>query len=224
MNRDKIKSILIFSVILLFISTASHTACGETADYLELNMPLPKDYSQTDFNSDYSVKVNGKDYVIKGSPFLYSDYTFVPVRDVSEIFNINVTFNEKDRTVSLTSKEKEIIISPRMSLYAHYHGAVIKTGSQAVVETDVAYILVNNRSYVPIRFITESFGFDVDYDDTNKQIAIKGTPQSPGTAGSSYTEQQRTVIDAVSAYESKPSMQLKGITDFLDLWGSLRGL
>lgn len=77
------------------------------------------------------------------------------------------------------------------------------------------YILVNDRSYVPIRFITETFGFSVDYDDVNKQIDIKGLGQTPGIAGSFYTEEQHAAIDAVSAYESNLSMQLKGTTDFL---------
>lgn len=111
LGGDKIKQILIFSLILLFTSTVSHAVYGETAAYTELNMPLPKDYSLTDFNSDYDVKVNGKDYVIKGSPFLYKDLTYIPVRDVSEIFNINVTFNEKDKTVLLAIKEKNYNIS-----------------------------------------------------------------------------------------------------------------
>lgn len=213
MNRSKIRQVLIFSLILLIISTASHAAYGETLAYSELSMPLPKDFSLTDFNSDYSVKVNGKDYVIKGSLFLYRDLTYIPVRDVSEIFNINVTFNEKDRAVLLESNEKEIIIPPRMNLYGDYRGAVIKTADNAVIEEGVDYILVNDRSYVPIRFITETFDFSVDYDDANKQISIKGTAQSQGT-GSSYTEEQQAIIDAVAAYESNPSMQLKGTTDF----------
>lgn len=217
MIRDKLKQTLIFSFILLVITATSHTAYGETAAYTELNMPLPKGYSLTDFNSDYSIKVNGEEYVIKGSPFLYRDLTYIPVRDVSEIFNIFVTFNEADRTVLLASKEKEIIISPLMGIYGDRGtvGAVIKTRDQTATEPGVAYMLVNDRSYVPIRFITENFGFSVDYDDANKQISIKGTAQTPGTAGSFYTEEQQAVIDAISNYESKPSMQLKGTTDFL---------
>lgn len=217
MIRDKIKQTLIFSFILLAITTINHTAYGETAAYTELNIQLPKDYSLTDFNSDYNIKVNGEDYVIKGSPFLYRDLTYIPVRDVSEIFNIYVTFNEADRTVLLASKEKEIIISPLMCIYGDRGtaGAVIKTEDHTAIEPGVAYMLVNDRSYVPIRFITENFGFSVDYDDANKQISIKGTAQTPGTAGSFYTEEQHVIIDVVSDYESKPSMQLKGTTDFL---------
>lgn len=94
-------------------------------------------------------------------------------------------------------------------------GAVIKTEDHTAIEPGVAYMLVNDRSYVPIHFITESFGLSVDYDDANKQISIKGTAQTPGTAGSFYTEEQHVIIDVVSDYESKPSMQLKGTTDFL---------
>lgn len=214
MNRARIKLMLVFSLILLFILTAGYTAHGETAAYIEVNMPLPKDYSLTDFNSDCGANVNGKDYVLKGAPFLYKDLTYIPVRDVSEIFNISVVFDEKDRNVLLLSKEKEIIISPRMSLYGDYGGAIVKTGNKSLIESGVSYILENGRSYVPIRFITEAFGFIVDYNDANKQITIKGAGQTPGT-GSSYTEEQQAVIDAVSDYESNPSMQLKGTTDFL---------
>lgn len=100
-------------------------------------MLLPKDYSLTDFNSDYVANVNGKDYVIKGSTFLYRDLTYISVRDVSEIFNINVTFNEKDRSLLISNKDKEIIISPRMQLYGDYRGAVIKTADKTVIEEGV---------------------------------------------------------------------------------------
>lgn len=78
MNKNKIKHTLIFSLILLVITVVNNTAYGETAAYTELNMPLPKDYSLTDFNSDYNIKVNGEDYVIKGSAFLYRDLTYIP--------------------------------------------------------------------------------------------------------------------------------------------------
>ncbi|NYB75652.1 copper amine oxidase N-terminal domain-containing protein [Sedimentibacter hydroxybenzoicus DSM 7310] len=216
MNRNKLKNVIIFSLILMFAFSGVHVVYGESIDYTELVMSLPKDYSLTDFNSDYSVKINGKDYVIKGSPFLYRNLTYIPIRDVSEIFNIYVTFNEADRTVLLASEEKEIIISPNMSIYGDMgtSGALIKTVDHTAIEPEASFMLINDRSYVPIRFITETFGFSVDYNDVNKQIAIKGESQTPRT-NSFYTEEQQMVIDAVAAYESNMSIQFKGITDFL---------
>ncbi|MDU1177500.1 MAG: copper amine oxidase N-terminal domain-containing protein, partial [Peptoniphilus harei] len=38
----------------------------------------------------------------------------------------------------------------------------------------------NSRTYVPLRFVSETLGFDVTYDHTTRNITIKGNGQEVG--------------------------------------------
>lgn len=212
MDIRKIKNFVIIFAIFVFYSFDGN-AYGISRTSVELNMQLPKAFHETNFDSDYYVSVNRNDYAIKGSSFIFQDYTYIPVRDIAEIFHINVSYNELDRAILLSDNEKEIIITPKIYLYDEYGGAMIKNGNETVINQGVDYILVNNRSYVPLQFIIEAFGFAVEYENSNKQITIVG--DYPSNIGANhFSNEQQAIIDAISEYEAKSMLSVKGTVDY----------
>ncbi|ABR50164.1 copper amine oxidase domain protein [Alkaliphilus metalliredigens QYMF] len=210
MNIKKTKKIVIILSIFVLYSFYGNTY-GISATSIKLNMKLPKAFHETNFDSDYHVNINKNDYVIKGSPFVFQDYTYIPVGDIAKIFHLNVNYNELDKSVLLSDNEKEIIITPKIHLYNEYGGAMIKSGNETVIKPGVDYILVNDRSYVPLRFITETFGFIVEYENNSKQIIIVGDRSS--TIGvNNFSDEQQAIIDAISEYEAKSTVtgKIKG--------------
>ncbi|WP_248928471.1 copper amine oxidase N-terminal domain-containing protein [Paenibacillus hamazuiensis] len=204
----RIKTISLAVVISLLLF-GSNIAYGESASLIEINMPLPKSLDETNFDVDYPIKVNGADYIIKGSPFVYRDLTYMPARTILEIFHIVVKYNDLDRTIQWADKEKTIFISPLKTLYQEPRGALVRNGNKTETVTE-SYLLVNDLSYLPLRFIAETFGYTVNYDDTKKQITITGN-QSLENQNVAFSDEQQAIIDAISGYEAKPTLSLKGI-------------
>jgi len=105
---------------------------------------------------------------LESAPFVNeSDRTMVPVRVISETFGAAVGWDDPTQTVTVTSGEtvlKLVIGSNTADL----------NGEQ--VTMDSAPVLVNGRTFVPLRFIGESLGFNINYCSVTEQIIIDNTP------------------------------------------------
>lgn len=112
-----------------------------------------------------SASVNGKLYTLDVAPFDYNGRTVVPLRFVTEALGAKVVWSSKDKSVSLT-KGSDVII-----LYIDKSEAVIN-GKR--VNMDVPAIQLKGNTFVPIRFVSENFNQDIQFDNKNRTITIKG--------------------------------------------------
>lgn len=108
-----------------------------------------------------SATVEGKPYTLDALPYVdvKAGRTLVPVRFVSEALGAGVEWNAGDHRVTITDSGKTIVLT---------------IGSQRVrVEgaeqaTDCApAVLPPGRTFVPLRFISETLGAQVDYDEAD---------------------------------------------------------
>lgn len=89
--------------------------------------------------------------------------TMVPLRFISEAFGAKVEWDGATRTVTITWGSKTIKLT--IGVYtAKVDGKDVKL--------DVAPIIREGRTFVPIRFISEAFGADVKWDATERKITI----------------------------------------------------
>lgn len=97
------------------------------------------------------------------TPILKDGRTLMPIRALIESIGGTVEWDESSSTVTLLYKENEIklIIG---SLTAYLNG-IPKT-------LDVAPSVINGRTMLPIRFISEGFGFSVVWDSETQTIVI----------------------------------------------------
>ena len=100
-------------------------------------------------------------------PFAVSGRTMVPVRFISEKMGGKVTYKNaktpiyikyRDITVELTINQKKMKVT---------QGKTTKT-----ITLDVAAQVKNNRTYVPLRAISQALGFNVYYHSKTKTIII----------------------------------------------------
>lgn len=96
-------------------------------------------------------------------PILMNGRTLLPVRAVVEAMGGTVEWNENTQTAALTMNGIEIQLTID-SATAYLNGEA--------KGLDTAPILVNDRTLLPIRFIAENFGFDVDWNEQNRSISI----------------------------------------------------
>lgn len=106
------------------------------------------------------------------SPLVVEGRTLVPLRAIFQALEVVPVWNTETQTVIVNSAEVNLIL-PIGSKQA------IVNGSQ--MELDVPAIAIDGRTLVPVRFIGESLGANVNYDKENKIVIIekKEVPDVP---------------------------------------------
>lgn len=118
-------------------------------------------------------EMDGKISNMEVSPFIKNNRTLVPIRFIVEALNGNVDWNPDSMTatISLGGKIIEIPINSN------------KVKVDGIEKTiDSSAIISNSRTFVPIRFISETIGLEVIYLDKTREIYIldsKNTLKEP---------------------------------------------
>ena len=100
--------------------------------------------------------VNGKAYEKDAAPVIMNDRTLVPIRFVTESLGGKVAWNEKEKEVVLTIDGKEI----KMTI-----GKVLE-------KYGVAPVILNDRTYVPVRFVADELGATTTWDAVSKMVTV----------------------------------------------------
>lgn len=152
---------------------------------------------------DIKVSLNGKYVQFDEKPTIVENRTIVPMRAIFEALGAKVEWDEKTRTVTC-SKE-----NTRVALQIGSKRAYV---NNRLVILDAAAIIINGRTFVPVRFISESLGANVDWNDREKTVIIN-TNDNPAVSESDNTSVQKS---------TQPSASASGQEDNINL-GSLMG-
>ena len=114
-----------------------------------------------------AMTVNGKSMEIDPGrntvPVIQNERTLVPIRAIIEAMDGTVEWSEETQTATLTYNDDVIKLTI---------GSVTAYLNDTANTLDVTPVVVNDRTMLPIRFIAESFHFDVDWDEENSLITI----------------------------------------------------
>ncbi len=102
--------------------------------------------------------------------------TMIPIRFVSEKLGASVEWDGAKQTVTMTKEGKQISLKI---------GEKKATVSGKQITFDAAATLQNNRTFVPLRFVSEAYGAKVDWLATERLVLI--TTNLPGGTGTSGT-------------------------------------
>ncbi|BFH18139.1 hypothetical protein J6TS7_38200 [Paenibacillus dendritiformis] len=146
---------------------------------------------------DYRVRVDVNKQPIQSdvTPFIdtTTSRTYVPIRFVSEALGEKVQWNNKTKTVTVTTSSKKIELS-RGKKYAYVNG--IKT------DIDAPAVEVQNRVMVPLRFVSEQIGAGIGVEKLKGWTYVSIAYASAPDQGKDKQEdkQQKTY----SAFELDP--------------------
>lgn len=128
--------------------------------------------SAEDYEDDIRVTINGQNLIMDQPPVTIDDRTLVPMRDIFEGLGSSVEWNDDTHTaVSVLGKDKvEIQIDNKTA----------KKNDEDVT-LDVPAKLINDTTLMPVRFVSESLGANVDWDDDTRTVSIT-TPGAEGKA------------------------------------------
>lgn len=125
-----------------------------------------------------TVRVNGAAIDFEDQPaVIENDRTLVPVRGVFEAMNAKVEWDDGTKTVTLTSPEgtrvaKLTIGSSTMTTYLYKS---LRDADVTEVALDVAPQLMNDRTMLPLRAISEALGGEVEWDEASRTASIERT-------------------------------------------------
>lgn len=115
--------------------------------------------------TDISVLVNGKEVLFPDQvPYINENSrTMVPVRFVSEGIGAKVEWDSDNRMV-IIEKDDTIIKLKIGENKADVNGKTVTFDTNAILQ--------NDRTMVPVRFISETLGANVDWDQATKTVSI----------------------------------------------------
>lgn len=110
------------------------------------------------------VNLNGQMLRFDEQPFLQDDRTLVPLRAIFEALGIQVKWEEETGTITAMKNSTTVVLKIG-EIQAYKNGAELTL--------DVPAILKNDRTFVPVRFIAESFDLTVDWDENTQTVSIR---------------------------------------------------
>lgn len=114
------------------------------------------------------IYINGQVVESDQPPLLIDNRTFVPIRVIAEDLGATVNYDNKDRIVTIKRDKTNILLTigddiARISSDVETRPAIL----------DAPAFLRNDRTYLPLRSISELFGMQVDWDGGKRAVYIK---------------------------------------------------
>lgn len=112
-----------------------------------------------------NISVDGEKMVFEDAdPVIQSGRTLVPMRKIFESLGAGVAWNDAEQAAYAIGNGKLMIMS--------IDNKVVKVNGEDVV-SDVPVQLINGRTMVPLRFVSEMLGADVQYDEVQGAVFIQ---------------------------------------------------
>ncbi len=146
--HDRIRHVLIFLIIIIMCSSMTSNIC--TAEVA----------SESD---EIKVFLNGERLQFDVNPYIKNSRTLVPFRKIFEAFGLEVQWNPANKTVIATGKGTKILLTINNSK------AIVDSKEQKL---DAPPEIKNSRTFVPLRFIGESIGAEVEWVAKSRTINI----------------------------------------------------
>lgn len=141
------------------------------------NQPVPSTQpgagSNPNVNIDQSkpikLLIEGKEVQADVPPVMVDNRVMVPIRVIAESLGADVNWNEEKNAVLINSMPGQT--GPREStIKLVVNGLVIKP--------DVAPVLLNGRTMVPVRWVSEALGLNVQWDQNSYTVIVNSRPHT----------------------------------------------
>lgn len=155
----KMKVLPIVLVFMLLITSFAHANVVSTS-----TVTMLMDGKNVNFNV-VQLKLNNKTIATDVPPVIHNNRTLVPLRAIMENLAADVTWNGEKQQVLVKTTDKEITLNINSAL-------ALVNGKQKALPDNVPAKLINNRTMVPIRFLAEEIGLDVNWDEKTRTVSL----------------------------------------------------
>lgn len=154
--------------------------------------------------------VNGREITPDVPPIIINDRTLVPIRFITQALGGEITWDESTYTVGVKLEKNTLVLK------IDSHQAVLNGKTIEMNRQDPPPKIVNDRTMVPIRFVSENMGYHVSFDDNLRQVHInKEAPsQADGGGQASPTPKEEKPVENGNddGNENEEKIEKAGIT------------
>lgn len=150
-------------------------------------------------NNDIDIFVNGKlieKYHDNMRPFIDNNSrTQVPLRTLAEAMGFEVVYENKTKTITIPTNGGNIVLQI---------GSNKVQTPDGTISMDTAAVVINGRTYVPIRFVSEALGWTVGYKqnrDNSGKSASRATHIITVDKTTTTKEENGIMVQGVRKYE-----------------------
>ncbi|WP_127533325.1 YbhB/YbcL family Raf kinase inhibitor-like protein [Paenibacillus kobensis] len=182
---------MLITVLAMVLSATAASAADKTSAAVEQRDVMHNVASFIEWNSPFTVNVNGKVLETKGE--MINSRWFVPVRAVFEAAGANVTWDAVDHSWH-AKKQGEFSIEQKVGDTK----AVVNGGA---VQLDSGAVMADGTVLAPARVIEAALGLELRWDSANRVLTAAPLPEVPGF---------RVWSDAFPAYGDIPTKYAHG--------------
>lgn len=183
-------------VLAIFIMFFPLTAiAGDTTKNQETVMVFILD------NNTYTA--NGELIVMDVSPTIIENRTMLPIRYAATPLGADVAWDNETRKVTVSLGET------KMELWIGQSNAAVN-GKTIPIDPDninVKPLIINGRTMLPLRFVTETLGCEVQWDQVSRKVTITKTSSSTSSSGGSTIKPGSPLIPGIEI--KPPATQFK---------------
>lgn len=121
--------------------------------------------------NNVSIQINGETLKVNDPVLNKSDYLFLPMRALYEAVGASVDWKKETLTASAIRDGKSV------NLTVNSKTALVDGQKVPMV---VAPFMYKDRTYMPLRFVSENFGGNVNWNPTTQTVDISLTDETPG--------------------------------------------
>lgn len=176
---------------------------------------MQKNYAAQLSNDQITILLDGEKLSFDVEPYIKGGRTLVPFRGILEALGAEVIWNPTERSVTAKSASTEVYLKI---------GSVdtLVNGDEVVI--DVPAEITNDRTFVPLRFVSENLGATVGWDGTSRTVSIATKTlvvepvddpvASSGDVGVFDNGDMRIVIEKVEFVSEDMKFYIYGKADF----------
>ncbi len=157
-------------------------------------------YTTTAFASttEYKVFIDNKEVEMDSRPDLYRGSTFVPISFIAK--ELGATVNWESPNVTIKKDDTTLVLTVGSNAY---------TKNGELRYSQYQPFIVNGRTYVPLRFVSNIFGYPVSYEHTNDRTENSGRNYTTTYSINIDTSKQAIIennfVDDNSSYTISPN-------------------
>ncbi len=114
-------------------------------------------------SDDIKVYVNGHKLIFDDPPVIQNDRTLVPLRAIFEAMGVPVYWDDNSNTVIAIKDDVKIKLTI---------GSATPTINGKQYRIDAPPRIINGRTFVPLRFISDALGSDIDWFGNSRTIMV----------------------------------------------------
>lgn len=156
------KTKIVLSMVLVSIMLISSIAMADAEDKKSENVVII--FALGD--SEYSV--NGELLTMDVSPTVFESRTLLPIRYAAEPLGADIAWHQEDKRVTVSLGETV------MDLWIGEGNALVN-GKTVPIDSDnpnIKPLVISERTMLPLRFVAESLGCEVQWDPDSMRVAI----------------------------------------------------